>query len=154
MGYKAKLSNGKQCDHGICRAHLSIPCLICGQTDHSLVEWRNEEQRKWIACIACPVARYNSWEEMCTEKDDRKKYSFGAENFLSQYGYNAEEVMNAFQIYEERGYGQAIMKSYPILHRASRSALLAVCENARLLHHFKRECSQPDDAKNTGGGSY
>ena len=139
----------KQCQHKICRTHTTTPCLICGQNDHPLTEWINKGDMRWEIELRCPISRYNTWSEMSKEADDRTRYSFGAEKFLSKYGYCRDKVIEAFQIYEENGYGQMMAQSSPVLHRASKAALIAVCENARCLQQFKRTIYQDGNSPDT-----
>jgi len=107
----------------------------------------------WRVDLICPIARHNTWEEMWTERDDRIRYSFGAEKFLHKYGYCKAEVEEAFQIYEENGYGQMMIKCYPVLHKASKAALIAICENAQYLHHFRKVQAASDETDSSTGNN-
>jgi len=131
--------NGCECSHSICWSMSKAPCLVCGQTDHPFVEWQEMKVNTWNIFIRCPISMYDTWEEVLESIDDRSRYTFKAEKLLSKYGYCEEEVLEAFRIYETSGYGKILKIHSPALHRASRLALMILCQNARHLHIFKRE---------------
>ena len=127
------------CSHLSCKSYLSEPCLVCGQSTHTFARWKKGNDSQWTIQLVCPVSRFQSWEDIFQEGDERRRYHFDAEKFLSLYGYCKDDVLEAFQVYEENGYGRIMHQQYPALHFSTRMALIAICDNAHLLHQFKRD---------------
>ena len=141
------------CSHITCQCFITRPCLICGQMDHSLVNWTQDNNKEWQSTMKCPVSRYDTWEELKKEDIERCRYNFQAEKFVTQYDYNRDKVMEAFRIYEEFGYGRIIRRHSPILHAATRAALIMICnKKGRLweaaqttLSEYKKGSQQPHE---------
>ena len=121
------------------------PCLVCGQQDHSFLEWVEIQPSEWKIVLRCPISMSDTWEDFLQSKDTRVKYGFKAEKLLSKYGYCEEEVLQAFDAYEQIGYGRILKFQSPVLHRVSRDALIMLCQNARHLHQFTRETKYEDE---------
>ena len=138
---RRSLSKGvnEECKHRICMAMSNSPCLVCGQPDHALVQWKSKGDKEWTIELNCPISLHETWMELNSCRRSQLRYTFRAEKLLSKYGYCEEEVRGAFRIYETNGYGRAIRLHNPIVHSASLMALVMLCQNALYLHQFKRE---------------
>jgi hypothetical protein len=120
-------------------SYFDSPCILCGQDHTAITEDIDDIKRVITTCINCPIITRT--DPPNTPFDKAFNFRWCPLKLASNYGYQAEEVRNAWSVLIQTRYARILVPRRSLdrlLERALKS-----CDLERIKCTFKR--SSPDE---------